>query len=157
MFCVAKIVKILFFKTQIVDYSRQSHIFQSISAKKMKQNRILIRRSRKDVFATDTFYQGSRFLNWSERIFDVLKRFFQLSAQLILSWQFFPEFSLIFIGKTFFAQRKNFLLSEFFPAKIFSCSERFPFSKIPEKILSGKKLTEQKSFFAEQKRLVHIY
>jgi hypothetical protein len=50
---------------------------------------------------------------------------------------------------------KPFLLSEFFPTKIFSCSERFPFSKIPEKILAGKKLTEQKSFFTEQKRLVH--
>jgi hypothetical protein len=49
---------------------------------------------------------------------------------------------------------KPFLLSDFFPAKIFSCSERFLFSKIPEKILAGKKLTEQKNFFAEQKRLV---
>jgi hypothetical protein len=58
--------------------------------------------------------------------------------------------SRLFLGKPF-------LLSEFFPAKIFSCSERFPFSKIPEKILAGKKLTEQKSFFAEQKRLVHYF
>jgi hypothetical protein len=38
---------------------------------------------------------------------------------------------------------KTFLLSEFFPAKFFFCSERFPFSKITEKILAGKKLTEQ--------------
>ncbi len=58
------------------------------------------------------------------------------------------------MGKPFLLSEKTFLLSEFFPAKIFSCSERFPFSKIPEKILAGKKLTEQKSFFAEQKRLV---
>jgi hypothetical protein len=41
----------------------------------------------------------------------------------------------------------------FFPPNFF-CSERFPFSKIHEKILAEKKLTEQKSFFAEQKRLV---
>jgi hypothetical protein len=50
------------------------------------------------------------------------------------------------VGKPFLLSEKTFLLSEFFPAKIFSCSERFPFSKIPEKILAGKKLTEQKSF-----------
>jgi hypothetical protein len=50
-------------------------------------------------------------------------------------------------GKTFFAQ----LI--FFPPNFFFCLERFPFSKIAEKILAGKKLTEQKSFFAEQKCL----
>jgi hypothetical protein len=62
----------------------------------------------------------------------------------------FPGSNLTFLGKPF-------LLSEFFPAKIFSCSERFPFSKKTEKILAGKKLTEQKSFFAEQKRLVQLF
>jgi hypothetical protein len=35
---------------------------------------------------------------------------------------------------------KTFLLSEFFPAKTFSCSERFSFSKIPEKNFGGKKI-----------------
>jgi hypothetical protein len=60
------------------------------------------------------------------------------------------------MGKPFLLSEKKLLLSEFFPAKIFFCSERFPFSKIPEKILAGKKLTEQINFFAEQKRLVHF-
>jgi hypothetical protein len=64
------------------------------------------------------------------------------------------HFAYVNKEKTFFAQRKNFCSVNFFPAKIFSCSERFPFSKIPKKILAGKKLTEQKSFVAEKKRLV---
>jgi hypothetical protein len=67
------------------------------------------------------------------------------------------EFSVKFYGQyEKILTGKPFLLSEFFPAKIFFCLERFPFSKKPEKILAGKKFTEQKSFFAEQKRLVQF-
>ncbi len=49
------------------------------------------------------------------------------------------EFGAKTLGKPFLLSEKTFLLSEFFSAKIFSFSERFPFSKIPEKILAGKK------------------
>jgi hypothetical protein len=55
-----------------------------------------------------------------------------------------------FFRITFFAQ----LI--FFPPKFF-CSERFTFFKIPEKVFTGKKLTEQKSFLIEQKRLVRFF
>jgi hypothetical protein len=58
----------------------------------------------------------------------------------------------IYFAKKFFKLAKKvrqkkkwenlFCSVNFFPAKFFSCSERFPFSKIPEKILVGKKLTE---------------
>jgi hypothetical protein len=67
------------------------------------------------------------------------------------------QFVQNYFGINFFLSEKTFLLSEFFPAKIFFCSERFPFSKVPEKILAGKKFTEQNNFFAEQKRLVQLF
>ncbi len=51
----------------------------------------------------------------------------------------------------FLHSEKTFLLSEFFPAKIFSCSERFPFSKIPEKILAGKNSLSKKVFSLSKK------
>ncbi len=75
---------------------------------------------------------------------------FHLYSSSLSTFLFIQDKNLLHTLKT----EKPFLLSEFFPAKIFSCSERFPFSKIPEKNFGGKKFTEQKSFFAEQKRLV---
>jgi hypothetical protein len=59
-------------------------------------------------------------------------------------------------NKLFCSAKKLFCSVNFFPAKNFFCSERFPFAKIQEKILAGKKSTEQKSFLADQKRLIHF-
>jgi hypothetical protein len=41
----------------------------------------------------------------------------------------------------------------FFPPNFFFCSERFPFSKTPKKVLAGKKSIWQKSFFNLAKKV----
>jgi hypothetical protein len=56
-------------------------------------------------------------------------------------------------GPTFFAQRKNFFVQLiFFPRKFFLVFWKREIF-LSKKNLRGKKFTEQKSFFAEQKRL----
>jgi hypothetical protein len=46
-----------------------------------------------------------------------------------------------FFGNMVFAKLKNFFAKLIFSRQIFFCSERFPFSKIPKKVLAGKKST----------------
>ncbi len=41
----------------------------------------------------------------------------------------------------------------FFPPNFFFCSERFPFSKIPKKVLAGKKINLAKKFFNLAKKV----
>jgi hypothetical protein len=61
----------------------------------------------------------------------------------------FEEFSIFTTrfqkGKMVFANLKNFFAKLIFSRQIFFCSERFPFTKIPTKVLAGKKSTWQKS------------
>jgi hypothetical protein len=56
----------------------------------------------------------------------------------------------------FCSAKKLFCSVNFFPAKIFSGTLEKGNLSEQEKILAGKKLTEQKSFFAKQKRFSHF-
>jgi hypothetical protein len=59
-----------------------------------------------------------------------------------------------FWDNLFCSAKKLFCSVNFFPPKFLCALKDFPFPKYKKKNLAEKKLTEQKSFFAEQKRLV---